>query len=57
MDVKNARFLPSDDYEEQTMRTAVSKKKTATDITIVLGEFESVGNLVAYVKNIYTEGV
>ena len=57
MDVKNTRYIPSDDYEEKTVRTAVSKKKTAVEITKVLNEFESVDKLVAHVKNIYTEGI
>jgi len=57
MDVKTVRFLPSDDYEEKTVMTAVAKKKNAVEITRVLSEFESVDELVAFIKNIYAENI
>ncbi|CAE7002629.1 hypothetical protein P3342_001632 [Pyrenophora teres f. teres] len=57
MNAKNVRFKPSDEYDWQKVKTPATKTKKVPTIIRVLNEFGSLNEMVAFVKNIYNQGI
>ncbi|CAA9957781.1 hypothetical protein PTMSG1_01389 [Pyrenophora teres f. maculata] len=57
MNPKNVRFKPSDEYGWQKVKTPATKTKKVPTIIRILNEFGSLNEIVAFVKNIYSQGI